>query len=102
MLDALEIAGGLYRLTSYHSFLQVRTEYQGLNDLHTPDALACSTARGPEFIRHQAETSADRVSEVAAGNVQAAVDRVWQAAGRRRSDAHEDELGRVPSAPLHV
>jgi hypothetical protein len=30
MLDALDIAGGLYGLTSYHSFLQVRTEYQGL------------------------------------------------------------------------
>ena len=83
-------------------FLQVSTEYQGLNDGLIPDAFACSTARDPEFIRHQAVTSADRVSEVAAGIVQATVDRVWQAAGHRRSDAHEDELGRVPSAPLDV
>ena len=48
--------------------------------------------RAPEFIRHQAETSADRVSEDAVGIVQATMDRVWQAAGHRRSDVHAGEL----------
>lgn len=92
MLDALDIAGGLYGLTSYHSFLQVRTEYQGLNDWRISDALTGSAIRAPEFIRHQAETSVDRVSEDAAGIVQATMDRVWQAAGHRRSDVHAGEL----------
>jgi hypothetical protein len=93
MLDALDIAGGLYGLTSYHSFLQVRTEYQGLNDWHISDAFAGSKVRAPEFIRHQAETSVDRVSEDGASIVQATMDRVWQAAGHRRSDVHADGLG---------
>jgi hypothetical protein len=93
MLDALDIAGGLYGLTSYHSFLQVRTEYQGLNDWHISDAFAGSTIRAPEFIRHQAETSVDRVSEDSVGIVQATMDRVWQAAGHRRSEVHAGELG---------
>jgi len=93
MLDALDIAGGLYGLTSYHSFLQVRTEYQGLNDWHISDAFAGSTIRAPELIRHQAETSVGRVSEDAVGIVQATINRVWQAAGHRRSDVHAGELG---------
>ena len=92
MLDALDIAGGLYGLTSYHSFLQVRTEYQGLSDWRISDAFAGSTIRAPEPICHQAETSVDRVSEDAVGIVQATMDRVWQAAGHRRSDVHVDEL----------
>ena len=85
MLDALDIAGGLYGLTSYHSFRQVGTEYQGLNDWHISDAFAGSKIRGPELIRLQADTSVDRVSEDAAGIVQATIDRVWQTAGHRRS-----------------
>ena len=93
MLDALDIAGGLYGLTSYHSFLQVRTEYQGLNDWHISDAFAGSKIRAPELIRHQAETSVGRVSEDAVGIVQATINRVWQAAGHRRSDVHAGELG---------
>jgi len=93
LLDALDIAGGLYGLTSYHSFLQVRTEYQGLNDCHISDAFAGSVIRVAQFIRHEAETSVDRVPEDAVGIVQATMDRVWQAAGHRRSDVHAGELG---------
>ena len=93
MLDALDIAGGLYGLTSYHSFPQVRTDHQGLSDWHISDAFAGSTIRAPEFIRHQAETSVDRVSEDAGGIVQATMDRVWQAAGHRRSEVQAGELG---------
>ena len=90
---ALDIAGGLYGLTSYHSLLHVRTEYQGLNDWHISDAFAGSKIRAPEFIRHQTETSVDRVSEDAVSIVQATMDRVWQAAGHRRSEVHAGELG---------
>ena len=92
MHDALDIAGGLYGPTSYHSFLQVKTEHQGLNDWHISDAFSGNKIRAPEFIRHQAETSVDRVSEDAANIVQATMDRVWQAAGHRRSDVHAGEL----------
>ena len=90
---ALDLAGGLYGLTSYHSFLQVRTEYQGLSDQHISDAFAGSTIRAPELIRHQAETSVDRVPEDAVSIVQATMDRVWQAAGHRRSEVHASEVG---------
>jgi hypothetical protein len=93
MLDALDIAGGPHWLTSYHSFLQVRTEYQGLNDWHISDALTGGIIRAPQFIRHQAETSVDRVSEEAVGIVQATMDRGWQAAGHQRPDVHAGELG---------
>lgn len=92
MLDALDIAGGLYGLTSYHSFLQVRTEYQWLNDWHISGAFAGNKIRAPQFIRHQAETSVDRMSEDAVAIVQATMDRVWQAAGHRQSDVHAGEL----------
>jgi len=88
MLDALDLAGGLYGPTSYHSLVQVRTEYLahlgGLRRRHD---------RGPELIRHQAETSVDRVSEDAASIVQAMMDRVWQAAEHRRSEVRAGELG---------
>ena len=90
---ALDIAGGFCDHTSHHSFLQVRTECQGLNDRHISDAFAGNTIRAPQFIRHQAETSVDRVSEGAVGIVQATMDRVWQAAGHRQSDVHAAELG---------
>lgn len=92
MLDALDIAGGLHGPMSHHSFLQVRTEYQGLNNWNTSDAFSGSTIRAPEFIRHQAETSVDRVSEDAVSIVQATMDRVWQAAGHRRSSVRVGEL----------
>ena len=85
-------AGGLYGPTGYPSFLQVRTEYQGLNDWHISDALSGSVIRTPEFIRHQAQTSVDRVSEDAPSIVQVTMDRDWRAAGRRRSDVHASEL----------
>ena len=83
----------LYGLTSCRSFPQVRTECQGLNDRHISDAFAGSKIGAPELIRHQAVTSVDRVSEDAVGIVEATMDRVWQAAGRRRSDLHASELG---------
>ena len=54
---------------------------QGLNDWHISDAFAGSRIRAPEFIRHRAETSVDRVSEDAASIVQATMDRVWQRQG---------------------
>jgi len=89
---ALDIAGGLHGFTSYRSFLQVRTDHQGLSDRHISDALFGSVIRAPEFIRHQAETSVDRVSEDAVSIVQATMDRLWQAAGHRWSDVHAGEL----------
>ncbi len=91
MLDAL---------TSFHSFLQVRAEYQGLNNWHISDALTGSAIRAPEFIRHRAETSVDRVSEDAVSIVQATMDRVWQAAGHRRSEVRAGELGGTGSNPV--
>ena len=75
------------------SFLQVITENQGLNNRHILDACSGNKIRAPEFIRHRAETSVDRVSEDAASIVQATMDRVWQAAGHRRSEVHASELG---------
>ena len=66
--------------------------YRGLNDWRISDAFAGSKIRAPEFIRHLAETSVDRVSEAAASIVQATMDRVWQAAGHRRSGVHVGEL----------
>jgi hypothetical protein len=89
---ALDIAGGLHGLPSHHSFLQVRTEYQGLNDWHISDAFSGGKIRSPKFIRHQAETSADWVSAGAVGTVQATMDRVWQAAGHGRSEVHSGDL----------
>ena len=51
-----------------------------------------STVRAPGLIHHHAEAPVDRVSADAASIVQVTMDRVWQAAGHRRSDVHASEL----------